>query len=136
MFQAMAGAQKSIYLEMYTFLDDTQVTHNFLQLLKDKAAAGLEVVIIADAFGSSLLRPGAAEELRAAGVEFIFFNHWFSHTHRKILIIDNQIAFIGGVNIIEETRNWLDLQIKLQGRIIMPLLKSFAHTYGVVGGKK
>lgn len=136
MFKAMKLAQKSIYLEMYTFLDDTQVTHNFLQLLKDKASSGIEVVIIADAFGSSLLRPGAVDELRASGVEFVFFNRWFSHTHRKILIIDNQIAFIGGVNIIEETRNWLDLQIKLQGRIIMPLLKSFAYTYETVGGKK
>jgi len=135
MFQAMTAAGKSIYLEMYTFLDDTQMTHNFLQLLKDKARAGLRVVIIADSFGSSSLRTKAVAELRTAGVEFLFFNRWFSHTHRKILIIDNQIAFIGGVNIIEETRNWLDLQIKLQGRIIGPILKSFAHTYGVVGGK-
>lgn len=136
MFKAMASAERSIYLEMYTFLDDTLATHNFLQLLKDKAQAGIEVVMIADAFGSSSLRSGAADELRAAGVEFIFFSHLFRRTHRKILIIDNQIAFIGGVNIIEETRNWLDLQIKLQGSIIRPILKSFAYAYEMAGGKK
>jgi cardiolipin synthase len=136
MFKAMSVAQKSIYLEMYIFLDDTQMTHNFLQLIKDKARAGLEVVIIADAYGSASLRSGAAEELREAGVEFIYFSHWFRHTHRKILIIDNRVAFIGGVNIYEAIRSWHDMQIRLEGKIISPLLKSFAYAYEMVGGKK
>jgi len=133
MFKAMAAAQKSIYLEMYIFLDDTQATHNFLGLLKDKARAGVAVVIIADAFGSSSLRQGAAEELRAAGAEFIFFSHWLKHLHRKILIIDGRVAFIGGVNIKEQTRNWRDLQLRLTGRIVRPLLRSFALSYKAAG---
>lgn len=136
MFKAMALAKKSIYLEMYIFLDDTQATHNFLGLLKEKALAGLEVVIIADAHGSSSLRAGAADELRAAGVEFIYFSHWLKRTHRKILIIDNQVAFIGGVNIKENIRHWHDLQIKIEGKIVSPLLQSFAYSYKLVGGKK
>lgn len=136
MFKAMMTAQKSIYLEMYIFLDDTQATHNFLGLLKDKARAGLEVVIIADAFGSSTLRGGAANELKAAGVEFIYFSHWLKRTHRKILIIDNRVAFIGGVNIKEKIRHWRDLQLKIEGKIILPILQSFAYSYKMVGGKK
>lgn len=136
MFKAMSAAQKSIYLEMYIFLDDTQATHNFLGLLKDKARAGLEVVIIADAFGSSTLRDGAADELKAAGVEFIYFSHWLKRTHRKILIIDNRVAFIGGVNIKEKIRHWHDLQLKIEGKIISPILQSFAYSYKMVGGKK
>lgn len=136
MFKAMTAATRSVYLEMYVFLDDTQTTHNFLKLLKDKASAGLEVVIIADSYGSSSLRKEAVGELRAAGVEFIYFSHWFRHTHRKILIIDNKIAFIGGVNIYEKIRIWQDIQIKLQGKIISPLLKSFAYGYEMAGGKK
>lgn len=136
MFKAMSNAQKSIYIEMYIFLNDTQTTHNFLKLLKEKAASGVEVVIIADAYGSSTLKPEAIAELRAEGVEFIFFSHWFRHTHRKIVIIDNRIALIGGVNIEEKTRNWLDMQVKLQGKIVAPLLKSFAYAYEMVGGKK
>lgn len=136
MFKAMAAAQKSIYIEMYIFLDDTQTTHDFLKLLKEKAKSGVEVVIIADAYGSSSLKAEAVAELRAAGVEFIYFSHWFRHTHRKIQIIDNRIAFIGGVNIEEKTRNWRDMQMKLQGNIVKPLLKSFAYAYEMVGGKK
>ena len=136
MFKAMAAAQKSIYLEMYIFLGDTQATYNFLGLLRDKAKAGLEVVVIADAFGSAGLKKETVIELRQDGVEFIYFSHWFRHTHRKILIIDNRVAFIGGVNIEEKTRNWRDMQIKLTGKIIRPLLKSFAYAYEMTGGKK
>jgi cardiolipin synthase len=116
-------------------MDDTQVTHNFLQILKDKAKAGLEVVIIADAYGSASLKGGAAEELHAAGAEIIFFSHWFRHTHRKILIIDGQTAFIGGVNISEKTRNWRDMQIRVAGTIVRPILHSFAYAYKMAGGK-
>ena len=53
-----------------------------------------------------------------------------------ILIIDNKLAFIGGVNIKENIRHWVDLQIKLEGRIVQPLLQSFAYAYKMVGGKK
>jgi len=136
MFKAMTAAQYSIYLEMYIFLADTQTTHNFLKLLKNKAQAGLEVVVVADSFGSATLPKEKIEELRVAGVEFIYFSHWFRHTHRKILIVDNKTAFIGGVNIEEKTRSWRDIQIRLRGRIIKPLLKSFAYGYEMAGGKK
>lgn len=136
MFKAIAQAEKSIYIEMYIFLDDTQSTHNFLGLLKEKAEAGLEVVIIADIVGSFSLKATTVDELKAAGIEFIYFSHWLQRTHRKILIIDNKIAFLGGVNIEEKIRHWHDLQIKIQGRVVAPLLKSFAYTYKIVGGQK
>ncbi len=136
MFEAMIQAQYSIYLEMYIFLDDTQATYNFLRLLREKAQAGLEVIVIADSFGSASLAKKAVEGLRTAGVEFIYFSHWFRHTHRKILIIDNKIAFTGGVNIEEKTRSWRDIQIRLQGKIVSPLLKSFAYSYEMAGGKR
>ena len=136
MFKAISQAQKTIYIEMYIFLDNTQSTHNFLGLLKEKSRAGLEVVIIADAVGSFLLSGNAIRELREAGIEFIYFSHWLHRTHRKILIIDNKLAFIGGVNIEEKLRHWRDLQVRIDGAVIVPLLKSFAYVYQDVGGKK
>jgi len=136
MFAAMATARKSIYLEMYIFLDDTQSTHDFLGLLEEKARAGLEVVIIADALGSAHLSKEAVADLRLAGVEFVYFSHWLKHIHSKILIIDGRTAFIGGVNIEEKIRHWRDLQLKLTGRIVKPLLHSFSHTYEKAGGRR
>ena len=136
MFRSMAKAEKCIYLEMYILVDDTNKTHNFFQLLKDKAKSGVEVVIIADAYGSSSLKAANIKELREAGAEFIFFSHWLKRTHRKILIIDNRVAFLGGVNIEEKIRDWRDLQIKMEGGAVKFILKSFANSYRKSGGKR
>jgi len=136
MFKAMAVAEKSIYIEMYIFQGDTKSTHDFLGLLKNKSKIGLEVVVIADALGSFSLKGSEVAELREAGIEFIFFSHYLRRTHRKIVIIDNKVAFLGGVNIKEQNRDWLDLQVKISGRIVIPLLQSFAYAYALIGGKK
>jgi len=134
MIRSISEAKSSIYMEMYILVDNT-VSHNFFGLLKEKALAGLKVVIIADAYGSSSLSNQAIKELREAGAEFIFFSHWFRRTHRKILVIDEKIAFIGGVNIREDIRDWRDMQIRLAGRIIKPIIQSFAYAYQMAGGK-
>jgi cardiolipin synthase len=136
MFKAMAKAEKSIYLEMYILSVDTSETHNFFSLLKSKASSGVEVVIIADSYGSSSLRPEMIKELRDLGAEFIFFSHWLKRTHRKILIIDNKVAFLGGVNIEEKIRNWRDLQIKIEGGAVKLIFKSFANSYKKCGGRR
>ena len=132
---ALDGARTSIYIEMYIFLDDTRQTHDFLGKLKEKAMAGLHVVIIADAYGSISLKSVSVAELKAAGVEFIFFSRWLRRTHRKLVIIDEKIAFFGGVNIENKIRYWHDLQIRLKGRVVRPLLRSFTYTYQQCGGK-
>src|SRR5680860_73085 len=136
MFKAMLKAETSIFLEMYILVNDTNRTHNFFKLLKDKAKSGVEVVVIADAYGSYSLRADNIKELKEAGAEFIFFSHWLKRTHRKILIIDNRIAFLGGVNIEEKIRDWRDLQIKVEGSAVKFILKSFANSYRKCGGKR
>ncbi len=136
MFKAMLKAEKAIYLEMYILSGDTSATHNFFKLLKEKASSGVEVIIIADAHGSSSLKPEIIKGLRDAGAEFIFFSHWLKRTHRKILIIDNRIAFLGGVNIEEKIRNWKDLQIKIEGGAVRFMVKSFANSYRKCGGRR
>ena len=136
MFRAIAAAKESVYLEMYILLGDTRKTHDFLGILKKKARAGLEVVVIADALGSSELPAKIVQDLRDSGIEFIYFSHWFRRTHRKLLIIDKKIVFIGGVNIEEKIRDWRDIQIRLSGSVVKPFLKSFAYAYSMVGGKK
>ncbi len=135
MFEAIDHAQKSIYLEMYIFLDDTAKSHNFIGKLKEKSRQGIEIVIIADAFGSSNLKGKIANDLKKSGIEFIFFSHWLRHIHRKILIVDGKVAFIGGVNIGKRFRHWKDLQLQLKGMIVKKIIQSFAYTYKMSGGK-
>lgn len=135
MIEAIRQAQKSIFLEMYILSDDTSVTHDFFGVLREKIKAGVKTVIIADAYGSSDLKKEVVAELRSLGAEFLFFSHLLRRTHRKILIVDEQVAFLGGVNINKKIINWNDLQIRLKGRIIRPLLKSFSYGYKMCGGK-
>jgi cardiolipin synthase len=135
MIEAIDSAQKSIYMEMYIFLDDTAESHDFIGKLIKKAELGVQVIVVADAFGSSDLKKETLSHLKSAGVEVLFFSHWLRHIHRKILIIDKKIAFMGGVNIGKRFFNWHDLQLKLSGLIVQRLLKSFAYTYEMSGGK-
>ena len=137
LLKAITKAQSSIYIEMYIFLEDTFESHDFITKLIAKAKAGVEIVIVADALGSFTLKKETIELLRTAGVEVLFFSDFWRRTHRKIVIIDNRIAFIGGVNIEKKTINWDDIQIKLEGRTtVLAILRSFAHIYKMCGGKK
>ncbi len=135
MLDAIDSAQKSIYIEIYIFLDDTKKSHDFIGKLRAKARSGVRVIIIADAYGSKLLKDEVAKTITKSGIEFIFFSHWLRHIHRKILIVDEKVAFIGGVNIGRRFRNWSDLQLQLRGRIVKRILQSFAYTYAMAGGK-
>ena len=135
MLKAMESARHSIYIEMYIFLADTDSTHDFLGTIIGKAKAGIKVVVIADVFGSFALPRKTVELIRESGVEFLYFYGLFKHTHRKLVIVDRHIAFLGGVNIEEKIRHWRDLQVRVEGKIILPIIRSFARVYQDCGGK-
>ncbi len=127
-------AKESVYIEMFIFSDDTKKTHDFVGILESKAMQGLQVIVIVDFYGSMYLSANTISRLKTAGVEFLFFNYWLRPTHRKILIIDEKIAFLGGVNIKNNIRNWHDLQIRLEGKIVRLITRSFASSYYKCGG--
>lgn len=135
MLEAIRQAEKSIYMEMYIFLDDTTKSHDFIGLLQQKARQGVKVAIVADAFGSSDLKKESVAALREAGAEFLFFSNWLRHIHRKIMLVDEKIAFVGGVNIGQRYAHWNDMQLRIQGRMAKTILKSFAYTYAMAGGR-
>lgn len=133
MLEEIRLAQKSVFIEMYIFSNDSS---EFIELLKEKAQAGLRVVLIADFFGSSSLRRSTIKGLRDSGVEFLFFRKWLRNTHRKVLILDERVVFLGGVNISRKSKDWVDLQVKIVGpRLAKNVLKSFARSYYLSGGK-
>lgn len=133
MLEAVQSARRSIYIEMYIFLDDTR-GYEFVEALKERAEQGISVKLIFDSFGSARLPRRTIAGLRNAGVEVLFFSRWFRRTHRKILIVDERTAFLGGVNISEAFREWSDLQMKVSGTVARMLLRSFAKTYALCGG--
>lgn len=134
MFEAISGAQKSIYLEMYIFQDDMK-EFDFFHLLKEKAKQGLRVKIILDPFGSAGLSYNAISELKKAGVEMFFLSYLIHRMHRKVLVVDEKVAFIGGVNLHQNSKFWNDLMVRITGNLVRKVVVSFAKSYTSAGGK-
>lgn len=147
MLDAIHQAKQTIFWECYILLDDTP-THNFFQALAERARAGVRVKIIADAFGSFWLSRRTIMTLQEAGVEILFFNHlipwwnirrfrhwWLCRNHKKILIVDGQVGFLGGVNVARRFAAWLDVHVEVTGTIVRSLIRSFARSYRRCGGR-
>ncbi len=131
---ALESAKESIYIEMYIFVDDAPEAKELLEILAQKAKSGVSVKIILDGFGSKELSSRAIDMLEHAGVELLFFTAVFRRLHRKIMIIDEKIGFVGGVNIHKSARLWNDLLIRVEGKIVHSLIRSFAKIYKACEG--
>ncbi|MCF7820412.1 MAG: phosphatidylserine/phosphatidylglycerophosphate/cardiolipin synthase family protein [Candidatus Pacebacteria bacterium] len=136
MINAISQAKERVFLELYIFLPDTAPKYDFIGILKKKAEKGVKVVIIADKFGSYYFPSAIIKELRDSGVEFLFASSWLRRTHRKILVVDDNIAFLGGVNIKKETSKWNDLQIRIKVKtLVKSIARYFVYGYKMCGGK-
>lgn len=133
MFSAIKSAQKSIYLEMYIFQNDID-EFDFFKLLKEKAKLGLQVKLILDSYGSVGLSSSAVYELKESGVEVLLMSYLLHRMHRKVLVVDEHIAFVGGVNIYKSSRFWNDLMVKVKGNFVNKVVTSFAKSYANAGG--
>ena len=136
----LRAARKSIYLQYYIFLDDS-IGRIISDILIDKAREGVDVKVIYDHVGSFSARNKFFKRMSDNGVEtHPFFRVTFPHlanrinwrNHRKIVIIDNQIGYIGGMNIADryaagqaEGMAWRDTHFRVQGDIVESLLYSF-----------
>ena len=139
MFDAISIAEESIYLEMYIFQSDIK-EFDFLKLLREKAESGVKVKMILDSFGSSALSKEVISEIKKSGIELLFLSYFLHRTHRKILAIDERMAFIGGVNIYQQSSLWNDLVVRVTktgagSALIASIIRSFAKAYVEAGGK-
>ena len=148
MQEAVLAAQESIYWEIYSLIDD-EVGTPFIDILCQKAKAGLEVKIIVDAIGSFGLSRLSINRLRASGVDLLYYNSllpnlllrgWirsiWCRNHRKVLVVDREVVFVGGVNVSNIYSSWDDIHLRITGRVTTPLLRSFAKSYIRGGGEK
>lgn len=127
MLEAIERARSHVYLEVYSFAS-TGVGARFVSSLAQAAQRGLDVRVIIDGWGSALSGRSIASTLRGAGcyvriyhrLSALFRGH-LSRTHRKVLLVDDEIAFVGGVNIGDENLSkpdrpaWADLALQIQG---------------------
>jgi cardiolipin synthase A/B len=107
---AIDGATRSVHLETYIFALDS-VGVRVADALIDAARRGLEVRLLVDGFGADDTASALIERLRPAGVDVLVFRpgRWWRldrrllrRMHRKIAVIDARLAFVGGINIIDD----------------------------------
>lgn len=136
----LRNARKSIYLQYYIFSDDA-TGQEIADILISKAREGLEVKVIYDHVGSFSARSRFFRRMAENGVEtHPFFRVTFPQlanrinwrNHRKIVVIDGETGYLGGMNIADRYQNgtsedmaWRDTHFRLQGDIVESLLYSF-----------
>ncbi len=146
---AIDSARKSINLETYIFRSD-EVGWIIAEKLAEKASQGLEVNVIYDAFGSIAASKIMFDMMRSAGVEIIEYHpivpwkrYWgiSFRDHRKILIIDGEKAFLGGINIGKEYAgpkyeggNWRDTHLCIEGPAVRDVQFFFMENWYRNGG--
>lgn len=142
MLTAIAGAQHHVLLESYIFADD-EIGRRFLERLAERAAAGITVRLHIDAAGSLFWRSHAlARRLKGSGVQLRWFHRWdWRHpwrynrrNHRKLLVVDGLVAYVGGFNIHRENsrrlygeQRWRDTHVRLHGRFSVAASELFGR---------
>jgi cardiolipin synthase len=133
MLAAIESATRRVHLEVYAF-DREGVGSRFLAALAGAAQRGVEVKVIVDGWGSVGDSGPITRTLRAAGAKVRIYNPLLSiftgrawRNHRKILLVDDRVAFLGGINIgdeymdVDEEPGWADLALELRGDICAQL---------------
>src|SRR5262245_43171234 len=106
MLAAVRGAQKSICLETYIYWSG-HIGREFADALAERAVAGVKVHVIIDWIGSRKIDSSLLDLMRHAGVQVERYNPlvWYAPTrlnhrdHRKLLIVDGKVGFIGGAGL-------------------------------------
>lgn len=127
MLAAIAASTRSVHLEVYAFAF-SGVGARFVDALARAAGRGVAVCVVIDGWGSARGGRAVAAALRAAGCEVEIYNRLlalllgrFGRNHRKLLIVDDEVAFLGGINIGDENvgqggrPGWADLALEIRG---------------------
>ncbi len=153
MFQAIRQAKKSIHLEYFNFRNDS-IASLLFDLLGEKVKEGVKVRALFDGFGNASnnqpLRKKHLKEIRRKGIEiyeykpmkFPWIDAVFNRDHRKIVVIDGQIAYTGGMNVAdyyikgtEVVGEWHDMHCRIDGSEVNTLQKIFLKMWNKVSGK-
>ena len=161
MFAAIRNAKDHINLETYIFEDD-DIGKQFADLLLQRQSAGIQVNLIYDSVGCLNTPVVFFERLSAGGIEVLEFNpinplvgkgkKWLlnNRDHRKLLVVDGRVAFLGGINIssayssspfaksarknaptskIAKTIGWRDTHLQIEGPVVAEFQKLFLDTW-------
>ncbi|MGH8413111.1 MAG: phospholipase D-like domain-containing protein [Gammaproteobacteria bacterium] len=140
MLDAIHYARHSVKLESYIFAND-EIGRRFARALSEQARAGIRVQVIIDAAGSLFWASRhLTRKMKADGVKLHWFHRWSwrdpwrynRRNHRKLLVVDGRIGFLGGFNIHRENSReiygearWRDTHVEVRGQLARNLQTLF-----------
>jgi cardiolipin synthase len=143
MLNAVRAARKTINLEFYIYWDG-EIGRTFAQTLAERARAGVEIKVILDAIGSAKMSGDLIEFMRRNGIDVEWYHpvRWYSlsranhRTHRKLLIVDGEVGFTGGVGIADEwlgdadgPAHWRETQVRVEGPAVTQMQFAFMDNW-------
>ncbi len=159
MFVAIENAKDHINMETY-IIEDDEIGQHFAELLIGKQRSGVQVNLIYDSVGSISTPREFFKPLKESGVNVLEFNpinplnarkDWQVNRrdHRKLLIVDGQVAFVGGINISSvyssgsfgrsrsatDNSPWRDTHLRMAGPVVSEFQKLFMATWGEQKGE-
>ena len=147
MFEAIRQAKSSVHLEYFNFRNDS-IAGLLFDILREKRKEGVEVRALFDGFGNDSnnrpLKKEHLEKLHADSINiyefdpirFPWVNHIWPRDHRKIVVIDGQIGYTGGMNVAdyyivgtEQVGEWRDMHCRIEGPVVNDLQTIFARIW-------
>ncbi len=154
MFEAIRQARNYIHLEYFNFRNDS-IANALFNLLEEKVKEGVKVRAMFDAFGNwsnnQPLKKKHLKEIRKRGIDIVkydpltfpFINHVTCRDHRKIVIIDGQAAYTGGMNVADYYIEglpgigpWRDMHMRIEGPAVDELQRIFATMWEKATGEQ
>ena len=150
MLEALRNAKHHIHIEYYIYEHD-EIGQQVNNILIQKAKEGVQVRFIYDDFGSPNINKKTEREMKAAGIEifpfqkvlfYLLANRLNYRNHRKIVVIDGQTAFTGGINVSDKYINnkpgklfWRDTHLRIDGPGVFYLQYLFLTNWNFCSGK-
>jgi cardiolipin synthase len=148
--EAIRTAKRCIHFETF-FMTPGRRANDFAAAVTERAAAGVEVQLVVDHYGTKKLPQTYWKQLTLAGVEVRFFKPWSwkapfdyaGRTHRKLLLIDGKVGLIGGAGISDfwdgknkfgDKAPWFDFEFRLEGAVVSVLEGMFMQHWTAAGG--
>ena len=141
--EAIRAAKTRVQLEFYEFMQG-EVGDAVLEVLTERARAGVAIHVVIDAIGSFRTPTSYFDELRRAGGRVLWYHpvrfrdipHIDRRTHRKLLVVDGRVGFIGGAGIADHWLmhgkngpRWRDTIFRVEGRAVLGLVSVLSENW-------
>ena len=149
MLEAIRAAKRTVNFETYIYWSG-DIGREFSEALTERARAGVQVNVMIDWVGGMKMDASLVTKMRAAGVDVQLFRplRWYNvsrlnkRTHRKLLVVDGETAFTGGVGIADvwsghaqDPEHWRDMHFRVRGPVVAQMQAAFIDNWIKVTGR-